>query len=366
MALLAALVPAPAAVAAVAAPPMFIAVAPTCIAPGVATRVVIYGDSWPPGSVQLSRTTPGGPVQLGSVPTRTSPVRQRPGTYTSTVTLTADAPFTVTAAQGEFAVSANVLVRTDCPLQISARPPCLTAPGKVLVSGTGFAADSNVPVDVDPYGNSEALPLSTTADKPGNISVPVDIPFSGAPVPIVATRGPSSVTAANVPPSRAVTFIDPCPPPATTSTTAAPVGTTTTQGSKVGPTTTAAVPPPGIPAPDMPPLTIPIPDATVEVRYSPRTVRPGRCVVILIGRAPPGLPVVARFADGFPVSGQTGPEGGAVLSVCHPHDSGLTIGAVNVLLGIGPLAPAPAFTVLRVPPRPQPPLLQPGADGRRS
>jgi len=62
----------------------------------------------------------------------------------------------------------------------------------------------------------------------------------------------------------------------------------------------------------------------------------------------------------------TGPDGGAVLSVCHPHDSGTPLGPVKVLIGIGPLAPVPVFTILRVPPRPQPPLLQSGADSRRS
>jgi len=69
------------------------------------------------------------------------------------------------------------------------------------------------------------------------------------------------------------------------------------------------------------------------------------------------LAVVARFADGPPVNGVTRPGGGAVLSVCHPHDSGTPLGPVKVLIGIGPLPPVPVFTILRVPPRPQPPLL---------
>ena len=105
---------------------------------------------------------------------------------------------------------------------------------------------------------------------------------------------------------------------------------------------------------------------SAQVSISPRTVRPGRCSVIVVSSAPAALPVTARFADGPPVSGVTGLGGGTVLSVCQSHDSGAKLGPVRVLIGIGPAAPVPVFTVLRVPARPQPPLLQSGADGRRS
>jgi len=88
--------------------------------------------------------------------------------------------------------------------------------------------------------------------------------------------------------------------------------------------------------------------------------------VVVISAAPPAIAVVARYADGPPVAGQTGATGGAVLSLCEPHDSGGRLGPVKVLIGIGPGPPVPVFTELRVPRRPQAPLLQAGADARRS
>lgn len=347
-----------------------ISAAPTCVTAGVATRVVILGANWAPGPVVLEQSTAGVVAPLGTATARTSPVRQRPGSFSFTATITATAPFRIIGRQlgGEVNAATDVVVATSpCPVQISAKPPCLTTAGPVQVSGSGFTPGSQIPVDVDPFGNAETPSSQTVAvDQDGRFTTTVEVPFTGATVPIIATR-PSTSVIAVLPPARAVVFIDPCPPPpptTTTSTTRPPNITTTTGGRVAQPTTTVTTVP--TPPPDIPPLDVPTPGATAEVSFSPRTVRPGRCVVVVVAAAPPGLPVVARFADGPPVTSQTSPAGGAVLSLCHPHDSGIPLGPVKVILGIGPVAPVPVFTVLRVPARPQPPLLQSGADGRRS
>lgn len=348
-----------------------ISVAPTCITAGVATRVVILGANWAPGPVALERNTAGAVVPVGTATPRTSPVRQRPGSFSFTATITATASFRIVGKQqgGEVNAAADVIVlSTPCPVQISAKPSCLTTAGPVQVSGSGFAPGSQIPLDVDPFGNAETPSSQSVAvDKDGRFTTTVEVPFTGATVPIIATR-PSTATIAVIPPARAVVFIDPCPPPpptTTTTTTRPPPNITTTTGGKVAqPTTTVTTVP--TPPPDIPPLDVPTPGATAEVSFSPRTVRPGRCVVVVVAAAPPGIPVVARFADGPPVNSQTSPAGGAVLSLCHPHDSGMPLGPVKIILGIGPAPPVPVFTVLRVPARPQPPLLQSGADGRRS
>jgi hypothetical protein len=345
-----------------------ISVAPTCVAPGVATRVVILGASWAPGPVTLEQNTGRLTTPLGTATARTSPVRQRPGSFSFTVTVTAAAAFRVIGRQGNLAAAADVAVQSTCPLQISAKPPCLAAAGPVQVSGSGFVPGSSIPIDVDPFGNAET-PSSqeVSVARDGTFSTTVEVPFSGATVPIIATRPSTSATAV-IPAARAVAFVDPCPPPPTTTTTTKPPVRVTTTAPKVAQRTTTTkpndTPPPSVP-PDIPPIDVPTPGATAEVSFSPRTVRPGRCVVLVVAAAPPALPVVARYADGPPVTSQTGPAGGAVLSLCHPHDSGMPLGPVKILVGIGPAAPVPLFTVLRVPTRPQPPLLQAGADGRR-
>ncbi len=364
---MAAVVPAPGTAFAQVAPTA-VAVAPTCVVAGVATRMVILGVGWSNGAVELTQNE----SPLGTATARTSPVRQQAGSFSFSTTITADGPFRISARQGELVRSASVAAQSGCPLQISLKPPCLSGPGLVQVSGTGFGAGSQVPIDVDPFGNTETLSATVTADKGGTFSTSVNVPFTDVAVPIVATR-PSTTGTAVIPPSRAVAFVDPCPPPPSTTTTtsttrAPPGGTTTTTTGTVGPTTTTTTLPIGVPPPGVPPVNIPTPTPgdTAQVSISPNTVRPGRCNVIVVSAAPPALAVIVQYADGPPVTGQTNPAGGTVLSVCHPHDSGMPLGPVNVLIGIGPLAPTPVFTVLRVPARPQPPLLQSGADSRRS
>jgi hypothetical protein len=354
------------AMAAVAVP-VVVSAAPTCVAPGVATRVVIYGSGWPGETVTLSRNEAGVTTPLGTATPRTSPVRNQAGSFSATRTITAGASFRITAAVGELVRNVDVAVSTSCPLLLTVKPDCLSAPGTVPVQVTGanFVPGSQVPLEVDPFGNAEAQPLTVGADKDGAFSTAVPVAFAGAPVPIVASRFNNATTVV-LPPVRAVAFVNPCPPAGTTTSTTRPPANTTTTRPKAGPTTTTGAPPPGDPPPEVPPVRVPTPGATADVSISPLTVRPGRCVVIVVAAAPPALPVIARFADGPPVNGVTGPDGGAVVSVCHSHDSGIPLGPVKVLIGIGPAPPAPVFTVLRVPPRPQPPLLQSGSDSRRS
>lgn len=374
VALLGAVVPVPAALAQSQGPSL--AVAPTCIPPGVATRLVILGAGWSNEPVTLARISGNAVTELGRPTPRTSPVREQGGSFTFTTTVTAGAPFQVTATQGRLGRAVAVAVQSGCPVQIALRPACLTGPGQVQVSGTGFNPGGEVPIDVDPFGDAEALPQVTKADEAGRFSTSVDVPFRGATVPIVATRPSVAVTTAPLPPARAVAFVEPCPPPptATTATRPPPPGSTVTTGSTTtagptvttGPTTTGSVPLPADPPPLVPPARVPGPGVSAEVTISPVTVRPGRCAVLVYSAAPPSLPVSARFADGPLVNGQTGSDGRAVISVCHPHHSGIPVGPVRVLVGIGPAPPVPVFTVLRVPSRPQPPMLQPGSGTRRS
>lgn len=360
--LLAGVIPASDALAQSAAPT--VDVAPSCVVPGAATRMVIWGAGWPNGAVALSRGSGRVTTAVGTAMARPSPVGSRPGTFTFGATITAAASekqFQILATGGGISTSSNlVAVSTTCPSTISVAPPCLKAPGSVTVSGAGFTPGV-ASVMADPAGAAESTPRTAVVDKPGTFSVAIDVPFAGGTVPIVATQF-STATAVPVPPIRALAFVEPCPPdpPPTTSTTRVTPGSTTTTAPGPGSTTST------VPAPHIPPVLVPTPGATARVSISPLTVRPGRCNVLVVSAAPPGLAVVARYADGPPVSGQTGPGGGAVLSVCHPHASGVPLGPVTVLVGIGPMAPAPVFSVLRVPPRPQPPLLQSGSDSRRS
>lgn len=355
------LAPAPGALAQSSGP--VVAVAPSCVVPGVATQVVIWGASWPAGQVVLRRRSGRVFTPVGTAESRTSP-RGRPGTFTLTTTVAADEPFQIVASQPDIsAVSNPVAAAPACPPQITVAPTCLRGPGKVTVNGTGFAPGA-VGVIADPFGAAESEVQTADASTAGAFSLVLDVPFAGGTVPIIATQF-SGISTVSLPPTRAVAFVGPCPPDpprTTTSTTRPPPGTTTTTGADPGTTTTATT----VPAPGIPPVTVPTPGATAQVTISPRTVRPGRCNVIVVSAAPPGLPVVARYVDAPPVSGQTDPGGGTVLSICHPHDSGVPLGPVQVLIGIGPMAPMPVFTVLRVPPRPQPPLLQSGGDSRRS
>lgn len=342
-----------------------VTVAPSCIAPGVATRIVILGAGWANGPVELSSVSAGASIALGTPTAATSPVRQQPGSFSLTTTVTASAPFRVAARQpaSQRSSAVSVQVQSGCPLQLSVKPPCLGAPGSGTVSGAGFPPGQQVPIEVDPYGPGEQQPQAATAGANGSFTTVVAVPFTGATVPIVA----SSLAAfggTDLPDARAVAFVAPCPPPATTITsTTRPLVTTTS--ARPGVTTTTVGPPPGTtppPPPPPPPVVLPGAKATI----SPTTVRPGRCAVVVISEAPPATGVVARFADRAPVSAQTGPTGGAVLSLCEPHDSGQPLGPVAVLIGLGPAAPAPVFVELRVPRRPQSPLLQSGADTRRS
>jgi len=340
-----------------------IEVVPTCIAPGTPSGIVVLGRSWTTKPVQLSMTTGGVTKPLGSANPRVSPVTQQAGSFSFLATVTGTAPILeVTAVQGNVTSTAAMLVQGGCVLQVSAKPPCLGGPGTALVSGTGFKPNAGVPIDVDLFGDAEAPSLWVKTNAAGAFSAGVALPAPKGPIPIIASNlvggeGTLIVTTA-------VVFVAPCPPPgvSTTSTSQPAAIATTTTTAGPGSTTTVAVgkaPPPGVP-PDLPPGT------PARVSISPRTVRPGRCAVVTISDAPPALPVMARFADGPPVGSQTGPDGRSVVSVCVPHDSGGRIGPVGVVLAIGPFGPTPVFTVLRVPSRPQPPLLQAGADSRRS
>jgi len=355
--------PAPAVLAQSTAPRVL--VAPTCLIRGTTVRIVIQGLGFFNRPVSLSRDN-GTP--LGTVTAGPSPVGQVSGTFTFTTTVTADAGFRVLARQGTgpAVTSSFVDALPKCGAQVSVRPTCLTgtSTSTVTIQGTDFGSGTAVRVAVDQYGPAEAEPRELDADESGGFTVPVTVRFTGATVPVVVTWFADDRS------NSAVAFVDPCPPPPTTTTTA-----TTRPGPVIGPpppgpgpgsttttTPTLGIPPPGDAPPGVPPVTLP----SAKVSISPRTVRPGRCVVIVVFDAPAALPVSARFADGPVVNSQTGPGGGTVLSVCHSHDSGVPLGPVQVLIGIGPLAPVPVFTVLRVPPRPQPPLLQSGADSRRS
>jgi hypothetical protein len=230
---------------------------------------------------------------------------------------------------------------------------------KVDVSGSGFQRFSPLTVVADPFGNAERARVPITTDGNGSYGTTIEVNFAGAAVPIVVSpsnqEGEHSV----------VGFLLPCPPPQTTTPTITRPPQTTLPPDPGTTTTTVLVP--GDPPPvEVPPVTIPGVDPTVKVSISPYTIRPGRCVVLVVSAAPPGLVVVARFQDGSPVSAAAGPGGGVVLSLCHSHDSGVPLGPVQVLIGMGTAAPQPVFTVLRVPARPQPPMLQAAADGRRS
>lgn len=346
-------------------PPISFTVAPSCAQVGVSTRLVIVGAGWYDRDVTIRVNADGKITTIGPVRPRNSPVRPEAGRGFSVITsATAVKQLLVTATDGELTREAQVLLRSTCP-QVAVKPTCLAGPGTVEVTGSGFVP-GKVPIQVDPFGNAETPPQDATADRAGNFRAPVVVPFKGGPVPIVVTRfGPP--TTGVVVSGLLVVFVDPCSPPVTTTTsttrrstpdTTAPLGVTTTSSVPTG-----TPPPPGTPPPGEPPVTV---GPTARVSISPRTVRPGRCVVIVVSAAPAALPVTARFADGPLVNGVTGPGGGTVLSVCQSHDSGAALGPVKVLIGVGSLAPVPAFTVLRVPPRPQPPLLQSGADGRRS
>lgn len=344
-----------------------VAMAPSCVPPGVSTRIVVLGAGWPDGPVVLSRLSGRTTTPVGTATARPSPVGGQAGTFTFIGTVTSDAPFRIVASRGEISRASDIVaVSASCPAQVSVVPPCSKGPGRPTVSGTGFVPGT-VSIIADPFGAAESPPQTAAVDKAGVFSTAFDVAFGGAAVPIVATQ-PSPVGTVSLPPIRAVAFVDPCPPdplPTTTSTRGEPTTTSTnTTAPKPGVTTTTVTPPGGDPPPGNPPITVP--GATAKVSISPSTVRPGRCAVLVVSAAPPALPVVARYADGPAVNAQTGPDGGTVLSLCHAHDSGVPLGPVKVLIGIGPLAPVPVFTVLRVPPRPQPPLLQSGADSRRS
>ena len=353
MLLLAALLPGPAARAQVAGPA--VEIWPDCVRQGATARIQIVGFRWALGSpVQLFHN--GTAIGTGTVRSTQS------GTgFTFVAEVPATGLFVVTAQQGRFQAVDRVQVSTvPCPGQVTVAPTCLRAKGDVQVSGSGFGPGSVVQVYADLFGPAEAQ-VSMDASEQGTFSIAVPVGFSGGTVPIAVVgllRGDEF-------PTRFVAFVDPCPPPPTTTTTTtrpAPVRTTTTTATTQPVTTTTIASTP----PQIPPAQVPTQGATAAVSISPRTVRPGRCAVIVIAAAPPGLPVVVRFADGPPVTSQVGPAGGTVASVCHPHDSGLRLGPVQVLLAIGAVEPIPVFTVLRVPARPQPPLLQAGADGRRS
>ncbi len=360
------LVPAPSALAQSQGPVLF--VAPTCLPRGATARVVVLGAGWAPGPVTLSRVDEDGTTApVGTATARTSPAGIA-GSFSITITVTATATFAIRADQddSETSRSDSVAVPTGCRPQVSVRPPCLKAPGTVQVNGTGFPA-GRVQIQVDPFGNAEAASQFASVDATGAFAATATIAVTGAAVPVVVSLVPSGAT--NGPQStRTAAFVDPCPPDPTTSTTrrAPPDPGPGTTAPQPGPTTTTGAPPPADPVPGVPPVIVPGPGVSAQVSISPRTIRPGRCAVLVVAAAPQALAVVARFADGPPVNGQTGPDGRAVLSVCHAHASGIPLGPVVVLFGLGAVAPTPAFTVLRVPPRPQPPLLQSGSDSRRS
>lgn len=339
-----------------------IAVAPSCVEAGVPTRILVLGRDWGSGPVELLATTGGVTTPLGRVTPRISPRSQQPGTFSFVATVTpAPQLLEVTAAQERGPKrSVSVSVQSTCPQQLSVKPPCLGAAGTVEVSGSGFTLAGSVRVDVDPFGDAEAPPQDVPTNG-GAFAASVSLPLPTRPIPILVSQVSRATTAALV--IREVVFVDPCPPPASTSTTrgtTTTVGGTTTTAGAAGTTTTLAL---GTP-PELPTETPP--GTTVKVSISPRTVRPGRCAVLVIWDAPAGAAVMARFADGPPVNAQIGGDGRKVVSVCVPHDSGGRLGAVGVLLSIGPLGPVEIAKVLRVPSRAQPPLLQVGSDSRRS
>ncbi|MEO5680534.1 MAG: hypothetical protein ABIS47_12790 [Acidimicrobiales bacterium] len=349
-----------------------IQVAPTC-AVGNPVRIDILGQSWQAGkpvaiSVRIGDvTTSRGTV----IPQATSPVSQRPGSFSFVASVATTSNFDVIATQGKSLSTATVGVDTNCGYGISVKPPCLSGPGTVRVTGFGFPSNTRVPVDVDPLGNAEAATQQASTDGNGSFAIALALPAPTGPIPIVASRRFSSVPGGGdvvaVFVSLAVAFVDPCPPPPSTTTTRTTPGTTGTvpgTTSTTGTTTTVVVPPTVPPPVGVPPVTPPGTPASISI--SPRTLRPGRCAVLVISGAPPSVPVVARFDDGPPVNAQTRPDGGAVMSICVPHDAGNRLGPVGVVLTLGSFGPAPVFTELRVPARPQPPLLQAGADDRRS
>jgi hypothetical protein len=340
-----------------------VSVAPTCVRPGVATRIVITGSGWINNQpVALSAQGAAMPPQM--VTARTSPFGQASGSFTITLSVTATSRFRILASQvGQLnAQSSYVEPQTTCKEQISIQPPCRTAPGvaPVTVSGSGFGPGTALHIVADPFGNAERAAVNIDADESGNVGVTIEVGFAGAAVPIVVTWFAQEQEKA------ALAFLEPCPPPQTTAPTVTRPPQTTIPPTVPGTTTSTTVPGPGDPPPGDPPITIPTPGANVKVSISPYTVRPGRCVVLVVSAAPPGLSMVARFEDGVTVSRATGPTGEVVLSLCHSHDSGVPLGPVKVLIGVGSAPPLPVFTVLRVPARPQPPMLQAGADGRRS
>lgn len=341
-----------------------VSVAPTCVRPGVATRIVITGSGWI-NNQSVALTAQGTAMPPQTVTARTSPFGQVSGSFTLTTTVTATSRFRIMAVQaGQLtAVSSYVEPETTCKEQISIKPGCLTAPGvaPVTVSGSGFGSGTALHIVADPYGNAERAAVNIDADEAGNVQAAIEAGFAGSAVPIVVSWFSAEQE------KGAVAFLEPCPPPQTTAPTVTrPRQTTTVPPAVPGTTTSTTVPGVGVPPPGDPPITIPTPGANVRVSISPYTVRPGRCVVLLVSGAPPALAMTARFEDGPPVSAPAGPAGGVVLSLCHSHDSGVPLGPVRVLIGIGTAAPQPVFTVLRVPARPQPPMLQAGADGRRS
>lgn len=336
-------------------------VAPTCMTPGTA-RILVLGQGWLSSPVQLSMVaSTGATTPLGTVNPQT--VGQRVGAFSFVATVTATTGFEVVATQSDARpLREPVAVQNACGFQLSARPTCLSGPGTVEVVGSGFLKDSEVGVIVDPFGDAEReLPNATTGGT-GSFTATVDLPARQRPIPIVVSQSsPREGAAGEL--ILAVVFIDPCPPPGTTTSATRPRSTTTTATTAAVKDTTTTVTtitqPPEVP-PETPPGT------TVQVSISPKTVRPGRCVVLVMANAPAGAPVVARFADGPPVNAQVGPDGRTVVSVCVPHDSGGRLGPVAIVLSIGSFGPAPISTVLRVPSRPQPPLLQSAGDTLRS
>jgi len=336
-------------------------VAPFCVAPGIAARIVILGEGWGPGPVNLFQSTG---ASIGSVTPGTSPARGQAGAFSFSTTITADGSFEIIATQGNAVARTFLRVLSDCPpLPLSVTLSCRTVPGALQVSGTGFDPGLEVQVDIDPFGNAETLPQVTLASGTGSFAANFDVRrLTGATVPVVATQ-PSGLSPAAAGKRRAVAFfkLDPCSPPPTPPT----VGTNPPKSGTTSSTTTTTTATIGVP-PLVPPATVPTPGARALATISPTTVRPGRCAVVVISAAPATTPVVARFADRPSVGGQTGPTGLAVLSLCEPHNSGAPLGSVKVLIGIGPGPPVPVFDELRVPRRPEPPLLQSGADIRRS
>lgn len=342
-------------------------VAPTCVRSGQATRILILGLGWPDGPVALAAGEgPDASNDLGTATPRVSPVSQQKGSFSFFATVTATSSLEVVARsqQSEVTRSTSVSVQSTCPFGATVTPTCLGGAGDVQVSGAGFEANRPASIIVDPLGDAEAQRPAAQTNASGAFTATVPLPAPKGPIPVLVTQTSSTVVAAPIV-RRAVAFVDPCPPPAptTTSTTRRPAQATTTTAARQDTTTTSVTVPPGVP-PEVPPATVP--GTPIQVSIFPNTVRPGRCAVLAIAAAPPGAPVVARFADGPNVNAQTGPDGRAVVSVCVPHSSGNLLGPVDVVVTIGAFGPAPLFRVLRVPARPQPPLLQASADGRRS